>query len=39
MASLDSYDRDAWAAAFSTVAARYHARAEDAEQAGDTTAA
>jgi esterase FrsA len=39
LASLDSYDRDDWAAAFSSVAVRYQARAEDAEQAGDTTAA
>ena len=39
LTGLDSYDRDAWAAAFSTVAVRYQARAEDAVQAGDTTAA
>ena len=39
LTGLDSYDRDAWAAAFSAVAVRYAARAEDAEQAGDTSAA
>jgi esterase FrsA len=39
LAGLDSYDRDAWAAAFSAVAVRYAARAVDAEQAGDTSAA
>jgi esterase FrsA len=39
LTGLDSYDRDAWAAAFSTVAVRYQARAEDAEHAGNTSAA
>jgi esterase FrsA len=37
--SLRTYDRDAWAAAFSNVAEPYRAEAEDAEQAGDTAAA
>jgi esterase FrsA len=37
--SLRSYDRDAWAAAFSAVAAPYRADAEAAEQGGDTAAA
>jgi esterase FrsA len=39
LASLGSYDRDAWAAAFSSVAVRYQARARDAEQAGDAAGA
>jgi len=37
--NLDSYDRDTWAATFSAVAMTYQARAEDAEEAGDATAA
>jgi esterase FrsA len=37
--SLRSYDRDAWAEAFSAAAAPYRADAEDAEQAGDIAAA
>ncbi|AZP83270.1 hypothetical protein [Mycobacterium avium] len=39
LSGLNSYDRDAWAAAFSAVAARYQARAEEAEQIGDTSVA
>lgn len=39
LTSLGSYERDAWAAPFSAVAMPYQARAEDAERAGDTTAA
>ena len=36
---LRSYDRDAWAEAFSAAAAPYRTAAEDAEQAGDAAAA
>jgi hypothetical protein len=36
---LRSYDRDAWAAAFSAAAAPYQNDAEDAEQNGDTASA
>jgi esterase FrsA len=36
---LRSYDRDAWAAAFSAAAAPYRSDAEDAEQAGDIASA
>jgi esterase FrsA len=37
--SLGSYDRDAWAEAFSAAAAPYRTAAEDAEQAGDIATA
>ena len=39
MTGLRSYDRDAWAAAFSAAAAPYQSDAEDAEQNGDTASA
>lgn len=39
LTGVDGYDRDAWAAAFSAVAAPYQTAAEDAERAGDTTLA
>jgi esterase FrsA len=39
LTGLHSYDRDAWAAAFSAVAEQYEGRAEQAEQIGDTSAA
>jgi esterase FrsA len=35
LTSLTSYDRDAWAAAFSALAAPYEARAGEAERGGD----
>jgi esterase FrsA len=39
LATLDSFDRDAWAAAFSALAAPYEERAAQAEAAGDAAAA
>jgi hypothetical protein len=39
VAGLRSYDRDAWAAAFSAAAVPYRSDAEAAEQAADTAAA
>jgi esterase FrsA len=39
LVSLDSYDRDAWAAAFSAVAMPYQVRAEGAERASDAVGA
>ena len=39
MTSLNSYDRDKWAAAFSSVAEPYEAKAEGAEKAGDAKGA
>jgi pimeloyl-ACP methyl ester carboxylesterase len=39
MATITSYDRDAWAAAFSAVAQPYETRAVQAEKAGDSSGA
>ncbi len=39
MTSLNSYDRDAWAAAFSSVAKPYEVKASQAEKAGDAQGA
>jgi pimeloyl-ACP methyl ester carboxylesterase len=39
MTSLNSYDRDTWAAAFSSVAKPYEAKASQAEKAGETQGA